>query len=530
MKNRVRTQRHRRGVIATVLVLAMMISLSTGLIALAADDDDIRIVWEEMDIDVIITAADRAANYTTVGPFTYVETNTAGSFRYTGTPAEGITVSDLLAGAGIDTLEKNRVITFVASDGNRVSFTWGQLSEPRYHYTYPTDPVGYDILKTGVRGEALPSMISFNQGNSAPRNYMGITYPTEQFRGVMNNIIRTIEIGGFAPTWPSPFVSLEASDNIALLNNSIVDPGTRLRINSELGQGGQSLKYFYTTDGTNPVPGNASTDMFNWNSNAPSPATNPSIVVPDNVNNSEKFVIKAITYGYGRLTSPVMTYTFYYSDYVPPTGAYAFLTGPEELNIFIKNDIEYTVNVANVEDVNVFKVKMSYDAAKLEFDDITLTLPGNLGAWIAPETINDNAGELEFIIMGGARDEAFTTADAAGIANVKFTVKDGLGAGDNFITKLDSVTLFDPVGDDTIIAEITESTVSTSIIYNEIPYDINEDGVYDLLDLSIIIYRFFMIAVADGPALWTEASAYDHLGIGVINTQNIIALYSLIEE
>ncbi|MCL1827869.1 MAG: S-layer homology domain-containing protein [Oscillospiraceae bacterium] len=315
------TRTIRRSTFSLALALAMLLSIVTmALPAMAANDSDIEVVWTAEGINKIITVTDREEDLTTVGPFTYVETNTAGTFRYTGTPATGITVEDLLGYAGVDTgaLESDRVITFVAADSMRVSFTWGQLSEERYTYEYPGGTSGQAQLKQGVEKGAVPAIISFNQGSSAPRNFMGLTYPHEQFRGVMNQTIATIEIGGLAATWGAPYIFAEsgsAETGTPLAKNAVVTAGDKIRItNNTHGQGGTSHKYMYTIGGSEPTIANA--DIFNWNSNGPSVSANPSIVVPAD-DGSGYFIVKAFTLGYGQLASAVETYAFKYDSDTP---------------------------------------------------------------------------------------------------------------------------------------------------------------------------------------------------------------------
>lgn len=523
MKSKTSTTKIRRSFISLLLIIAVMMTLGTIPLALASNDSPISILWEERDIDVTFTVEDRAERFETVGPFSYVETNTAGTFRYSVTPATGITVKDLLEGAGINTslLEPNRVISFRARDNVEVSFTWEQLSEERYHYTYPIGISGYAQLSAGVRGDPLPAIISFNQGTSAPRNFMGITYPAEQFRGVMNQGIAIIRVDGLAETWASPFVHLEESA-IPIANGSVVEPGMKLRIDSSAGQGGTSVKYFYTTNGTVPTPNTGI--MFNFNSNSPSISANPSFVVPPN-DGTGILTIKAVTHGYGRLTSPVMTYTFYYPDYIPPVeNPTAFLTGPDVLNKDAANELAYTVNAASLKDINWFTLEMSYDSGKLDYKGIDLALPADMSAWILNSKHDPVEGKIEYTIVGG-RNSIFTSVDAAGIANLRFTLKNSAGVNDVLVANLVSVSLISPVSGEAFEAVITGTPVNTKIVGKDI-YDINDDDVFDMRDLSIIIYRYFM--VASGEALWTEASRFDIMGRGVIDTANIIALYSLI--
>jgi len=274
----------------------------------------ITVRWDAQSINRTFTAQDRADLFETVGPYSYAVTNTFGTWRED-TGITGITVKEFLEKAGINTsdLEANREIIFVGSDTVRTTFTWGNISEPRYHYAYPTAPSGsLALFMAGTRGEQVQSIISFNTPENPPRNYLGMTYPEEQVRGLMNRVIVEIQVGGLAAVWSAPYITLE-NVYTALPGSYLVNPGDKLRVTSSLGDASTSFKYFYTTDGTEPVPGKAGTFMFNFNSNAPSITVNPSIVVPAD-NGSGVFVIKAMTYGFGRTQSETVTFTYMYEE------------------------------------------------------------------------------------------------------------------------------------------------------------------------------------------------------------------------
>ena len=533
---RTHTKRKGRRFISIAIALVMLLALTLGAApGMAANNDPVRVVWEAAGIDETITHENRVAMDKTVGPFSYASTNTMGSLT-NATGVEGIKISDLLEYAGINsnTLEPNRIITFVASDNPNFSnsFLWGQLSDTRYHYTYPGGTSNYAAFRAGVRGDEVPAIISFNQGTPSPRIFIGINYPEEQFRGASTQQIGTIRVGGLAGKWNAPYVFIEdpGSSNggtgTAIANGATVEAGMKLRItNDTYGQSGSSHKYFYTTDGSDPVPGNPNTTMFNFNSNSPSIAANPSIVVPPGTG---KFVIKAITYGYGLRTSDVATYTFNY----PYEEKVAFLTGPDEVHVDA-GELEYKVNVANIEDINMFEITMSYDADKLSFDESNVLLPTSLSGWVLDEVDNATAGELKLVVTAGTSGAALMVAanDKAEVAGLKFLIDSGVTAGDVIEAELLKVTLYDPVAGDDDGATIVGGIVSTLVVAGDplLKYDINGDGVYDLLDLAIIIYKYFM--VNDTEPLWSEAQVYNIVKSGtaqVINTADIIALYSLI--
>jgi hypothetical protein len=358
---------------------------------------------------------------------------------------------------------------------------------------------------------------------------MGLTFSSEQNRRTgVRHVVAIIVTDNFAGIWNEPHVFIQGQSTApasAFASGSTVTPGMRLRITSPAGDSG-APKYFYTLDGTDPHPNNPSAMAFNFNSNQPSDTTNPPIIVPEPAQGQRQFIIKAATFGDGRLESGIVTFAYNY----PFAGNTAFLTGPDEVNIDEANDIEYTVNIANVTDINMITLRVSYDTDKLTFDDITLSLPVNLSAWVLGRNNNVAEGIIDFTIAGGALGQVFTSENAAEVASLKFTLKDGLAEKDVIETELISGTVINPITGIRQSAVIADAKVSTTIMVDEedplLKYDINGDGVFDLLDLAIVIYRYFM--VANGEALWAEASVFDRMNRGVIDTANIIALYSLI--
>ena len=532
MKEQIRTKTNHR-IITLVLVMVMLLTPILGVVsALAANPifSPITIRWESKDIDRTFSAQELADDFTLVGPFDYSAINRFGTWEEN-SGVSGIKVIDFLEAVGVDTnaLEPNRFINILSSDGFNVDFMWSEITEPRYSWTNPSSITGQDNMRQRDQVEEVPFIINFTvPSNRIPRNQMGLTYPSEQTRDRAVRTTTTITVTDrFATPWRDPHVFIQGQSTLsedALASGSVVQPGTMLRITSPDGDSG-TTKYFYTLNGTDPHPNNPDARAFNWNSFSPDNTVNPAIVVPNPEPGQRQFVIKTANFGGGRIPSQIMTYTYNY----PFATNSAFLTGPSEVNIDQTNEIVYTVNAANITNINFFVLKLSYDADKLDYDDVSLTLPADFGAWIIDEKHNAVAGEIELTISG-VRDKVITSENNVAIADLKFTLKDSLAEDDVIRTELLSVSLINPVTGAGSNAVISDAVVNTTVTVDEVDpllkYDINGDGVYDLIDLSIIIYRYFM--VASGEALWASASTYDHLDRNVIDTANIIALYSLI--
>jgi len=226
-----------RSIIFLAVALAMLFSMQVP--ALADDTVDITISWPAEGITEVFTHADRQL-MPQVGPYSFVEINTFGTWRMSPTPAVGITIETLLDEAGIDTsaLEPTRLIRFVSADGFSAIFTWQELSQPRYSFTYPSGTSGQAQLRYGVIGSQVPAMLAFNQGNAGPRNYIGILFPTEQIRNMQVQRVNLIEIGGLAEAWPNPYMFIENGSNLLapeadkLASGEVVPARTLLRIGS----------------------------------------------------------------------------------------------------------------------------------------------------------------------------------------------------------------------------------------------------------------------------------------------------------
>lgn len=442
---------------------------------------------------------------TQAGPLNYSNTNSAGTTE-TVSGLTGVTVETFLEAAGINTaaLEPNRAILFWCGSMS-FTLTWENVIQPRYQY----DTSGNNIA-------TVPTMISFNYPSApgdAPRLVFGQLFYRETTRNSWLKNVDTIEIGSLTEPWNPATPSLTPG--------STVTPGQQITLTPPSGGPSYAMSY-YTIDGSEPTGASPffSTSPF---------AANTPITVPAN-DGSGKFVIKTKTMGTGSGTSSTATFTYFY----PFAENTAFLTGPDEVNIDLTDEIEYTVNVANVTDANMFQVKLAYDADKLTYKDMDALLPSSFAPWVLDFNNDSFNGEIEFILTAGAKGEAFTSSTAAEIAALQFTLKSGVVEDDVIEADLISVSVINPVIGTAFDATIAGDGVSTLVVVNEVDpllkYDINNDGVFDLVDLAIIIYRYFMVDETE--ALWSEASLYNIStgnAVQVIDTADIIALYSLIE-
>ena len=331
---KINTRSKWRNALSFAIVLTMLFSMYIPVFA--NDQQDILIRWTSGGTvhESILTHQDRENLHQTVGPFSFVEINTFGSWRMSPIPSVGITIENLLIAGGVDTtqLEPDRLIRLVASGpgfadsaGFNATLTWRELSEERFAYTYPSGTLGQTLLSQGIRGSAVPAMLGFNQGEQGPRNFIGILYPSEQMRNLMVQNTNLIEVTNlFAQPWANPYIFVESGFNITapigdrLQDGDVVPPGTLLRLASDRPH--PNAKYFFTFGDSSPLDANGLPNvpeavMFNWNTNVNSVANNPSIVVSDD--GSGYFVLNVVTHGFGGLISEVITYTFRLNEDIP---------------------------------------------------------------------------------------------------------------------------------------------------------------------------------------------------------------------
>ncbi len=253
--------------------------------------------------------------------------------------ARGVRLVDLLKAAGIK--DEARTITVESSDGFKMTFTRKELLEDtRYFYPglkdnheyfgyIPGSPDGAIevdtiLALTSAEGSDDPGLMT---GKEAPLLVMGQRWVTEQTNSVFVKYVKSIEVSTAAPVkWESPKAD-PAGGTVAA--------GARVELSTS-DMDGDNIHY--TTDGSDPT---YKSPMYNWikkrwwEDRAEELAD---INHPVDVNRN--MMIKAVTIGFGREDSDIVTF-----EYKVPLAAPPVLIADTDDNVVGREvDITFTDN------------------------------------------------------------------------------------------------------------------------------------------------------------------------------------------
>jgi hypothetical protein len=214
------------------------------------------------------------------------------------------------------------------------------------------------------------------------------------------------------------------------------------------------------------------------------------------------------------------------------------LTAPAEIFADTSEKaINYTVSLARAYEIKTFEISAQFDP-RLEYKGFKIDLPANLPVEYLSDpakAYNPVTGEFKvafFIGGAGGSNARFITQYYSKIATITFEAgKDLLVQNEEVrvegLVKDFKITTLSvggaskdiPVKDDGF-------SVKTLLSDSRLKYDINGDGVFDMLDISTIIDRYYLWGV--GHARWDEAKLYDVVADGIIDIHDIVYLYSLL--
>ena len=213
------------------------------------------------------------------------------------------------------------------------------------------------------------------------------------------------------------------------------------------------------------------------------------------------------------------------------------LTAPAEIFADTnQKQINYTVSLARAYEIKTFELSAKFDT-RLDYKGFTINLPANLPIEYLTDpakAYNPDTGEFKLVFfIGGAggSNARFVTQYYSRIATITFEaaadmlVQNELVSVEGYVKDFKLITLSAggvsrniPVKDDGLYAK-------TMISDSRLKYDINGDGVFDMLDITTIIDRFFLCEV--GHANWEQAKLYDVVADGIIDIHDIRYFYSL---
>lgn len=205
----------------------------------------------------------------------------------------------------------------------------------------------------------------------------------------------------------------------------------------------------------------------------------------------------------------------------------ASISAPETLDTVATTELSYSVTVDNVSGTNAFKVKAKFDHTKLNYLGSEIKVAGASILTIPGEPEYDpNNGEYSVYIAILGQGQLLTIDDPTELLAINFTAKSGLANGTEIVGELTSVMASEMTDAGTIASYADlEPSIARTTISNEWRFDMNSsggDGHIDLLDVSLIIYNYYL--VSEGDALWDAAKVFDCNHDGIINLTDILTI------
>ncbi|MDR0380536.1 MAG: glycoside hydrolase family 3 C-terminal domain-containing protein [Oscillospiraceae bacterium] len=181
--------------------------------------------------------------------------------------------------------------------------------------------------------------------------------------------------------------------------------------------------------------------------------------------------------------------------------------------------LAYTVSLANINiGTNVISVSAKFDAAKLTYVNSSVEIPDAS----VLDRYDPATGIYTATIMLLQRETLFTASASTPVLTVNFTV-DG---AEDVTGALTEVTVVELASGATTPLTVICKLDPASAISAYAPYDEDADGTVTLADLSLIIYRYYLIG--EGDANWGAAQKYDANGDGIIDLLDIMLISTYI--
>jgi len=205
----------------------------------------------------------------------------------------------------------------------------------------------------------------------------------------------------------------------------------------------------------------------------------------------------------------------------------AGIAAPAAVDLDLGQKVDYTISLNNVNGTNLIEITANFDRSKLLYEGSTINIPASYGASFFEEpSFNPVTGEYKAIITlmhSGARLQITNPLD---VLSVRFATKSGVVFGDKLTGTLTSVRASEVVNESCafwVDANLDPSKTSASAD-NILRYDKNGDGKLDLLDISLIIYDYYLAEVGDDN--WADAKTYDCNNDGIIRLDDILIICS----
>lgn len=192
----------------------------------------------------------------------------------------------------------------------------------------------------------------------------------------------------------------------------------------------------------------------------------------------------------------------------------ATLTMEGKIQAGVESRVTYTVNLANLENVNVYEIALNYDPTQLSITNAPLELPSG----VKIQTTN-KPGKIK-VTFGTTtvRDLLETTP----VISFEFKTKKDISEGDKVQVELETVKVVSIDDDDkTTLYTILGATSDNEASGKPAGADINGDGKVTLEDLSIAMKYYMVDSTSE---IWNRAKKCDINGDSVIDLADLIAI------
>ncbi|ATW26754.1 hypothetical protein [Candidatus Formimonas warabiya] len=204
----------------------------------------------------------------------------------------------------------------------------------------------------------------------------------------------------------------------------------------------------------------------------------------------------------------------------------AAINAQEKVYVLNNKQVDYVISMDDVERANMFVIEADFDTDYLDFEDYEIVLQ------VPTESVEQSydaiSGKFKLTFFIAKRDMTYTTIAPQDVAVISLRVKDNVAYGTELKGLLNdfSFTAISVDGNTTSSPDVTITNREATVIVSGHNLDLNGDYELTLEDIALVVYHYFLIG--EGHSMWEEASRFDLVGNGLIDTMDIIALYRLL--
>ncbi|MEL7566635.1 MAG: hypothetical protein AAGU27_17385 [Dehalobacterium sp.] len=204
----------------------------------------------------------------------------------------------------------------------------------------------------------------------------------------------------------------------------------------------------------------------------------------------------------------------------------AAINAPEKVYVLNNKQVDYVISMDDVERANMFVIEADFATDYLDFVDYKIVLKVPTESVV--QSYDAISGKFKLTFFIAERDSTYTTIAPQDVAVISLRVKDNVAYDTELNGLLDdfSFTAISADGNTTSSPDVTITKRAATVIVSGHNLDLNGDSEFRLDDIALVVYKYFLIG--EGHSKWEEASRFDLVGNGLIDTMDIIALYRLL--